>query len=147
MNLTKLKWTKNVNHSDIEWAYQDIDLNSKIFYLHWTLESRPNAEKPQEKDLIIIRQRTKVTHIVELLNNTVYEESGNPWLSRLVKAVWMAEFWSEPPEEESIFGYKLGYPAGKVLYIETSDKFNYYWSDKGGISAFRQQIKKKLKLS
>jgi hypothetical protein len=147
MNLNKLKWTKNVNHSDIEWAYQDINLNSKIFYLHWTSDSCDNARKPQEEDLIIIRQRSKVTHIVEILNNAVYgEKSENPWISRLVKAIWMAEFWSEPPNQDEIFGYKINYPSGKAIYLENSNKFNQYWDNKGGISAFQERIKRKLKL-
>ncbi len=53
MDLTKLKWTKNVNHSEIEWAYQDIDTKSKVFDLHWKSDSLKNASKPQQGDLII----------------------------------------------------------------------------------------------
>ena len=147
MDLTKLKWTKNVNHPKKDWAYsyEDIDFKSKVFYLHWTEDSRSNAEIPKEEDLIIIRQRTNITHIVRVLNNTVYSESEN-LPSRLVKAVWIAEFWNEPPEEESIFGYRLDYPSGKVLDLETSPKFNEHWNNKGGLSAFKKQVKQKLKL-
>jgi hypothetical protein len=147
MDLTKLKWTKNVNHSDINWAYQDIDFNSKVFNLHWKSDSLKNAQKPQEGDLIIIRQRTKVTHIVELLNNIVYEEtSENSWIHRLVRAVWMAEFWTEPPKQDDIFGYKINYRSGKAIYLENSKNFNQYWDKKGGTSAFQQHIQEKLKL-
>lgn len=40
MNLTKLKWTKNVNHQDDKsWAYQDIEPNLKIFLLGWKNEN------------------------------------------------------------------------------------------------------------
>ena len=147
MNPNKLKWTKNVNHLYKTWAYsyEDIDFNSKIFYLHWTEYSRSDAERPQEKDLIIIRQNTNITHIVEVLNNTVYSESEN-LPNRLVKAVWMAEYWSEPPEEESIFGYRLDYPSGKVIDLETSPKFREHWNSKGGLLAFQKQVKRKLKL-
>lgn len=39
MNLTKLKWTKNVNHQDDKsWAYQNIEPNLKIFLLGWKNE-------------------------------------------------------------------------------------------------------------
>ena len=58
----------------------------------------------------------------------------------------MAEFWSEPPEEESIFGYRLDYPAGKVVCLKNSPKFNEYWNNKGGLSAFQKQVQNKLKL-
>lgn len=56
MNLTQLKWTKNINQEDGKWAYsyQDIDNNLKIFNLHWKSNSRENARKPQEQDLIIL---------------------------------------------------------------------------------------------
>ena len=85
MDLTRLKWTKNINREDGEWAYsyKDIDDNSKIFNLHWKSDSYENAQKPQEKDLIILRQKGKVTHIVELLNNytavcmTKWDSSNN----------------------------------------------------------------------
>ena len=147
MDLTKLKWTKNVNHPDKQWAYsyEDIDLKSRVFYLHWVKESSANAKLPQEEDLIIVRQRTNITHIVQVLNNTVYSDSENMH-SRLVEAFWMAEFWNEPPEEESIFGYTLNYPSGKVLDLETSPKFNEHWNNKGGLSAFQKQVQKTLKL-
>ena len=147
MDLTKLKWTKNVNHPEKEWAYsyEDIDFKSKVFYLHWTEDSRSNAGIPKEEDLIIIRQRTNITHIVQVLNNTVYSESEN-LPNRLVKAVWMAAFWNEPPEEESIFGYTINYPSGKVLDLGKSPKFNEHWNNKGGLSAFQKQVQKTLKL-
>ena len=147
MDLTKLKWTKNVNHPNKEWAYsyEDIDLKSKVFYLHWVKESSANAKLPQEEDLIIVRQRTNITHIVQVLNNTVYSESKN-MLSRLVRAIWIAGFWSNPPEEETIFGYTLAYPSGKVLNLEESPKFNKHWNNKGGLSAFQKQVQKTLKL-
>jgi hypothetical protein len=147
MDLTKLKWTKNVNHPERYWAYsyEDINFNSKVFYLHWTEDSRSNAKVPQEEDLIIIRQRTNITHIVEVLNNTVYSESEN-LPSRLVRAVWIAEYWKEPPEEESIFGYTLNYPSGKVINLKESHRFNEYWNNKGGLSAFQELVQKTLKL-
>lgn len=147
MNLAKLKWTKNVNHPEKYWAYsyEDIDFNSKVFYLHWTEYNCSDVGTPQEKDLILIRQRTNITHIVEVLNNTVYSEPES-LPSRLVRAIWMAGFWSNPPEEESIFGYTLNYPSGKVIDLETSPKFKEHWNKKGGLSAFQKQVQKTLKL-
>ncbi len=37
MDLTKLKWTKNVNREDGEWA--DRDMNRNSFNLHWILNN------------------------------------------------------------------------------------------------------------
>lgn len=147
MDLTKLKWTKNVNHKDIEWAYQNIDLDSKVFELHWKPDNTENAQRPKEGELIIVRQRTRVTHIVELLNNTLYPaKTENCWIYRLVRAVWMAEFWSEPPKQDDVFGNSLNLQGGKVMEIENLSAFKERWSNKGGLSTFQEHVSKELKL-
>lgn len=65
MDLTELKWTKNVNHqgNDKYWAYQNIDPDSNIFPLNWKKKQANNALKPEKSDLILLRQRGKVTHM------------------------------------------------------------------------------------
>ncbi|MEH2196778.1 hypothetical protein [Nostoc sp.] len=96
MDLTQLKWTKNVNHQgdDKYWAYQNIDPDLNIFRLNWKTEQAENARKPEEGELILLRQRAKVTHIVKLLNNTLYEEptDGEFGISRLVQVLWIADY-------------------------------------------------------
>lgn len=64
----------------------------------------------------------------------------------IIRAIWIAEFWSNPLEEESIFGYTLAYPSGKVLNLEESPKFKEHWNNKGGLLAFQKQVQKILKL-
>ncbi|MEH2009399.1 hypothetical protein [Nostoc sp.] len=98
MDLTQLKWTKNVNHQgdDKYWAYQNVGPVSNIFQLNWKTEQAKNALKPEESELILLRQRTKVTHIVKLLDNILYKElpEGEFSISRLVQVVWIADYWS-----------------------------------------------------
>lgn len=149
MDFSKLKWTKNINREDGEWAYsyKEIDDKSKIFRLHWKSDSINNATEPEEGDLIILRQKSKVTHIVELLNSSIYEdESENPWIHRLVKAIWMADVWSEPPHQNDVFDYLLYLQGGKAMRLETMPTFKQRWDIEGGLSAFHKHIKKKLKL-
>ncbi|MHC5763707.1 hypothetical protein, partial [Nostoc sp.] len=109
MDLTELKWTKNVNHQgdDKYWAYQNIDPDSNIFPLNWKKEQAKNALKPEESDLILLRQRGKVTHIVKLLNKTLDEDHGEFGISRLVEVVWIADYSSLLPEQDMVFGYHL----------------------------------------
>lgn len=77
MDLSKLKWVKNVR-PDQGWAYDKINEKpipeAKIFRLHWC-NDKDNAQKPQKGDLIALVQLAKVTHIVELLDDTVYENA------------------------------------------------------------------------
>ena len=147
MDLTKLQWTKNVAREDGKWAYQQIDLNSQIFELHFSPDAEKNARKPKEDELIILRQKTKVTHIVKVINNTLYpKKTQYDWIFRLVKAVWIAEFWSEPPEQNKVFGYRIKYQGGKAMKLEELPTFKQHWDCKGGINAFQQHVKKQLKI-
>lgn len=150
MNLTELKWTKNVNHKgdDKYWAYQNIDPDLNIFGLNWKAEQAENALKPQESELILLRQRTKVTHIVKLLNNTLYKEAygGEFGIYRLVQVVWIADYWSVPPEQDMVFGYHVHLEGGKVMKLETLDTFNKHWGSRGGLVEFQNHVLKALKL-
>lgn len=98
MDLSQLKWLKNVK-SQHGWAYDKLDEmpipEARIFRLHWhNHDDRDNAQRPLEGDLIALVQRAKLTHIVKILDDEVYENSQKEWgIYRIVKAVWM------PPEE------------------------------------------------
>jgi hypothetical protein len=151
MDLTELKWTKNINHQgdDKYWAYQDIDHDLKIFGLHWKKEEyEENALKPKEGQLIILRQRSKITHIVKLLNNTLYKELYDTEFNiyRLVQVVWIADYWSVPPEQDMIFGYHVHLEGGKVMELQTLPTFKNHWDSRGGLAGFQQHILKLLKL-
>jgi hypothetical protein len=149
MDLTKLKWTKNINHQgdDKYWAYHDIDLDLKIFRLNWKTEQEKNALKPEESELILLRQRAKVTHIVKLLDNTLYKEldDGEFGISRWVQIVWIANFSSVPPEQDMVFDYQVHLQGGKVMKLETPT-FNQHWGSRGGLVGFQNHVLKTLEL-
>ncbi|MDR9896972.1 hypothetical protein G7B40_020720 [Aetokthonos hydrillicola Thurmond2011] len=71
-DLASLKWSQNVNchGSSVSWDFP-VNGISKIFLLHWNKINKNNALKPQEGELIIIRQYGCVTHIVKVFNNTL----------------------------------------------------------------------------
>lgn len=150
MDLSQLKWTKNINREDGEWAYSHkfIDNHSKIFHLDWKSDSKTNAEKPQEKDLIILRQKGKVTHIVEFLNNSVYNEENpeNNWIYRLVKVFWMPDIWSEPPHQNNIFDCQLNLQGGDAMELKNIQNLKHRWDAEGGVPSFQKHIQKKLNL-
>ncbi|QFS47710.1 hypothetical protein [Nostoc sphaeroides] len=149
MNLTELKWTKNVNHqgNDKYWAYQNVGPVLNVFQLNWKTEQGENALKPEESELILLRQRTKVTHIVKLLNNTLYQETpeGEFGISRLVEVVWIADYWSVPPKQKMMFGYDVHLQGGRVMKLETPT-FNEHWESRGGLVGFQNHVLKALKL-
>ena len=150
MNLTKLKWTKNVNHQDDKsWAYQDIEPNLKIFLLGWKNENpnNTNARKPPEGELILLRQRTKVTHIVKILNNTLYDDRTNSPFNtcRLVEAVWMVDNWDTSLAQNIVFDYSVHLQGGEVMQLETP-KFRENWDERGGLQAFQKHVQKVLNL-
>ncbi|MDZ4873741.1 MAG: hypothetical protein CLLPBCKN_003137 [Chroococcidiopsis cubana SAG 39.79] len=97
MNLTRLKWTKNVKNQDGRyWAYKDkteyIEPAENIFGLNWKYNQYENTCKPQKDDFIILRQHARVTHVVRVIDNELYKELTAKEFSfyRMVKTVWIA---------------------------------------------------------
>lgn len=138
MDLNRLIWTKNVKPIDGEiWAYHSIPTiypDLKIFALHWrNFHGRDeiNASTPQQDELIILRQRSKVTHIVKLLDKQFSfdknaEEEFN--IYRLVKVVWMADNWDIPPDTDKVFDCIINFPRnGKVIQLENIHVFQERW--------------------
>lgn len=145
MNLTDLKWSKNVNYqgSTVFWTFP-IDSISKIFLLHWKNTNEDNARNPKEGELIMIRQYAHVTHIVKLFNNTLYEDgSGYEFnIGRLIQVVWMASDLKNPPNYKEIFGCPIVFPPdGKVHLLENNNNFKEYWNNHGGFLEFKNYVK------
>ncbi len=153
MDLSKLKWVKNVKPAQ-GWAYDKINEmpipEAKIFRLHWR-NDKDNAQKPQKGDLIALVQLAKVTHIVELLDDTVYENTEKDWgIYRVIKAIWMPpeKFdWVNLPHQKDIFGVEDLPPDGSVHDLSRTDRmyqFNQYWKDLGGLQGFQEHLSKLL---
>ncbi len=79
MDLSQLKWLKNVK-PDQGWAYNKLDEmpipEARIFRLHWrSQDDKANAQKPLKGDLVVLVQSARGTHIVEMLDDVVYENT------------------------------------------------------------------------
>jgi hypothetical protein len=155
MDLSQLKWLKNVR-SDQGWAYGKLNEmpipEAKIFRLHWrNQDDKANAQQPLKGDLIALVQSARVTHIVESLDNVVYENAEKEWgIYRVVKAVWMPpeEFdWWNLPHQKEIFGIEDLPPDGAVHDLSRTDRmyqFNQHWKDLEGLQGFQQHLGKIL---
>lgn len=155
MNLTGLKWTKNVKSQNSKyWAYKDkneyIEPSENIFGLNWKYNQYENAGKPQKDDFIILRQHARVTHIVRVLDNELYKELTATEFSlyRMVKAVWIADDWHNPPTYEQVFGQKIFFPRdGKVIDLEQMNIFQAYWNSEAGLLGFQKHVQQLFQIS
>jgi hypothetical protein len=153
MNLSQLKWTKNVKPQRSQnWAYttEEIHLELKIFALYWrNWEKRDvmNAGTPQEGELILLRQHGKVTHIVELVNNRVYfnQRAGDEFnIYRLVQVLGITNNWDKAPDNSKVFDCDINFPMnGKVIKLENIQNLQKHWGE-GGLGKLQEHIEKNL---
>ena len=149
MNLTRLKWTKNVNRADEEWAYSHKDGVNTFFKLHWKPDSYKNAASPEAGDLAILRQKARVTHVVEFIDNAAPQEDpeDNEWIYRWVKVIWIADVWHEPSHQDLIFDCSLqALQGGNIMKLENIQSIQQRWQSEGGIANFQKHIQRKLRL-
>lgn len=155
MDLSQLKWLKNVKPNQ-GWAYDKLNEmaipEAKIFRLHWrSQDAKANAQKPLKGDLIALVQLARLTHIVELLDNVVYENTEKEWgIYRVVQAVWMpnkVSDWSTLPSQKDIFGIEDLPPDGSVHDLSREDRmyqFNQHWKNLEGLQGFQEHLNKIL---
>ncbi|MBW4505797.1 MAG: hypothetical protein KME64_04705 [Scytonematopsis contorta HA4267-MV1] len=124
MDITQLKWTKNVKHQKGEnWAYpaEEIHPKLKIFPLYWRNSEdrdKKNARVPQECELILLRQYGKVTHVVELVNNQLYfnKDAGDEFnIYRLVQVIGMVTNWDKTPDNSEVFDCHINFPTCSMV--------------------------------
>lgn len=153
MNLTQLKWTKNIKREDGEWAYPRQDNIHLLtdFKLHWKPDSYKNSTNAEKGDLAILRQKAKVTHIVKFIDNDQPKEDpeqDNNWIYRWVKVIWMPDTdnWDTLPHQNDVFDCSLNLQGGKLTKLENIQNLTEKWDTKGGITSFQQYIKQKFNL-
>lgn len=156
MDLTGLKWSKNVNHLDDDkvWAYDDykVDYSSRIFILNWKNDFERNACNPKKGELIILRQHAHITHIVKVFNNTLYDygDGSNFSIFRLVQVVWMANNLDNLPlnkiesfpSNKEIFGCDVVFPRnGSVTNVKEKQELKEHWENQGGWQEFENHVR------
>jgi hypothetical protein len=145
MDLSQMKWVKNVKPAQ-GWAYDKISEmpipEAKIFRLHWR-DDKDNAQKPLKGDLIALVQSAKVTHVVELLDDVVYENSEKEWgIYRIVRAIWMPPKtfdWVNLPHQRDIFGVEHLPPNGNAHDL-SKNQVSQHWQDLGGLQGFQKHL-------
>jgi len=144
MDLTQLKWTKNIRPTgDEPWAYSQYGKNF-LFKLSWRT-NEVNASRPQHGDLILLRQQGYVTHLVRVLD---HKSEREPWkgefnIYRIVEVVW-AIHWASPQafaKAETLFGYPgvLKYEGGDIMELVMLPTFQNRWGK--DLSAFQERVK------
>ena len=141
MDLSRLKWTKNVRPEQ-GWAYKPergtptaMELpEARLFGLTWKID-KDNAGKPKKGELILLHQYAKVTHIAEFLDNEVYDTGDNNWgIYRIVRAVWtppLNQDWATLPHQDEMFGFDVFIMDGLAHNLDTPGKmakFHEHWS-------------------
>lgn len=158
MDLSNLKWIKNVKHkgNDKLWAYDktnDMEIpEARIFRLNWRdLKDKDNAGKPQTGELMLLLQKAKVTHVVKFVDDQVYGNDSDEWgIHRIVKALWIPPEslnWEQLPHQEKFFGFSYVVADGAAHDLASENKmqqFHQYWDEKGGLEAFQHHVKKIL---
>ncbi len=147
MNLERLQWTKNVKDSD-GWAYCEFK-KGELFKLAWR-NDEANANRLERYDLILLRQRGYVTHVVKVLNRQA-ERDDDPNvfnIYRIVEVVWSIGSTNPPPSTKAdiIFDYPgvLNLQGGNVMKIADLLTFKNAWDSRGGIATFQEHVQSKL---
>ncbi|NJL64681.1 MAG: hypothetical protein HC903_26275 [Methylacidiphilales bacterium] len=118
-------WTKLVSsrNKDKGWEYTNVNFYLlRIFLLNWKRIYKENACKPKAGDLIILRQYGCVSHIVRVMNDTLYDDEmygeHEYNISRLVQLIWITD-WNRLTTNKEFFGCKINFPRnGKVYSME-----------------------------
>jgi len=151
MDLQRLKWTKNVTRIDDAWAYSRFKADD-LFKLAWK-DNEANASKPQKDDLILLKQKRYVTHLVKLLDyKPEYEAwNGDYSIYRIVEVLWAIDCDNPPPsaKAEAVFGYPKVrfYEGGDVMELENLRTFKERWDNDSGLRGFQNHIQGLLALS
>jgi hypothetical protein len=148
MNLERLQWTKNIKDSG-EWAYCKFE-KGELFKLAWK-DDKANANRLQRDDLILLRQRGCVTHVVKVLNRQAeHDDDPNVFnIYRIVEVVWVIGSTNPSPSAaraDIIFDYSevLHYMGGDAMKLEELPTFKNAWDNRGGLLAFQQHVQSKL---
>jgi len=143
MNLQHLKWTKNIRPTGQEpWAYQEFKVGN-LFKLAWK-DNESNASRPERGDLILLRQSSYITHLVEVLD---YKPERERWqgdfnIYRIVEVLWVID-WNQPSvsaKANEVFGYPVRLQGGNVMLLETMPTFQQHWQNQGGLTVFQEHV-------
>ncbi|GAB4443565.1 MAG: XRE family transcriptional regulator [Cyanobacteria bacterium J069] len=156
MNLSNLKWVKVVTPADdwrSYWAYTSQELTQmkkdggavvnnngvSIFPLGFRQD---REDSPAIGDLILLTQHSKVTHIVEVLDEK--PEQHGDWFNRYVKVIWWKPEmdWKTLPDRNQVLGFNLVIQSGIFYRFGAFERFNAEWG--GRQDAFLKHLTAEL---
>ena len=152
VDLKQLRWIKNVNNPEGGWVYGHDEVCYPYlvpeFPLHWKINAKENAYKPNPGDFILLCQRMRVTHLVKILDEFVHGDSPYqeyPFYRR-VQVMWMAaKPWDKAPQQKEVFGFDFRFRGGKAIDLENVTALQEYFGE-GEFAAFRERVNEKLGL-
>lgn len=158
MNLSRLNWIKVVT-PDKDWPYRwalspdEINASEEQIIQKNGLTILPlgfksgGADVLEAGDLMLLTQHSRITHVVEILDDQPYEKGG--WLHRYVKIIWWQPNlvdWDELPRREDVLGFNVSIRKGIPYKFRSLDTFRERWDNQGGIDAFREYLAEQLEL-
>jgi transcriptional regulator with XRE-family HTH domain len=159
MDLSRLKWVKNVKPADNWPHYWALSPAEIAEYKQPILQANgltivplgfkhEGSERLATGDQMLLTQRAKITHIVEILDDQPYEDGG--WFNRYVKIVWWQpnRDWHEYPHRKDILGFDTKVRQGIPYELPSSFEkaFNDRWGEAGGLQAFQNHLANQLAL-
>jgi hypothetical protein len=149
MNLGNLKWIKYVNpQGDEPWAYAHWQFNhTELHRLHWKIDQEGNARQVNLGDLVLLLQKSHVTHLIEIMDDAPRREGEGEWsIVRDVKVLWVADFKHENyiPRQRDLFGYSPKYAGGIVKNLENLKDIPPNWHS---LDIFRRHVAGLLRLT
>ena len=157
MDLSRLKWVKVVTPAEDwphHWAlspaeiaeYREPVLQANGLTIVPLGFKHEGSEKLATGDQMLLTQRAKITHVVEILDDQPYEAGG--WFHRYVKIVWWQPKmdWNEYPRREDILGFDPNIQKGIPFALTSFKAFNDRWGEAGGLQAFQNHLANQLAL-
>ncbi len=151
LNLSQLKWVK-VIHDPAGWAYtrdrlkempNTVDYNgATVFPLGFRDDK---AKLPEALEQMALIQNGKLTHIVEIIDETPYEGGG--WYHRMCRIVWWQpeiDNWDKLPHQDKLLGFSPSLMNGKPHIIENLKNFRERWNENGQMEGFLSYLRAHL---
>jgi len=164
MDLSRLKWIKSVTARDWihYWAYSPTEIKDsmertdpKKYIMPQTIYQdglvifplgfkTKGSEKLKSGDLVALTQHSRITHVVEVLDEQSYQ-TGN-WWHRYVKVIWWLpdiDWNDESLYRENIFGVNLNPQQSTPHKISNFKTFKEFWGE-DGLTAFQAHVAEQL---
>ncbi len=147
---SKLLFLKNIRDPNGGWSYtlshiQEMSGSpeSRVFEIYW-LPGGKGMNALSKGDLMILNQRAKVTHIVEILDDEV--RGTEVGFFRWARIVWMPKLddWTQLPHQRDVLGFEPSRFGGGTAFYFNSPNFGKFHAAWDSVEAFQKHVFKQL---